>query len=85
MSSMRNSVLRKVATAAAAATAASAFTIPATAAGAGPPQNGGGCHMVSSPSRNGLVQMMVGSANGQGAKKMGAMLSHFSNQPFCGF
>jgi hypothetical protein len=85
MSSMRNSVLRKVATAAAAMTAASALAIPATAAGAGPPQNGGGCHMVSSPSRNGLIHMMAGSANGQGAEKMGELLSHFSNRPFCGF
>jgi hypothetical protein len=85
MSSMRSSVLRKVATAAATATAASAFAIPATAAGAGPPQNGGGCHMVSSPSPNGLFHMMAGSANGQGAEKMGAMLSHFSKEPFCGF
>jgi hypothetical protein len=85
MSSMRNSVLRRMVTAAAAVTAASAFAIPATAAGAGPPQNGGGCHMVSSPSRNGLIHMMAGSANGKGAEKMGEMLSHFSNQSFCGF
>jgi hypothetical protein len=41
--------------------------------------------MVSSPSSNGLFHMMAGSANGQGAEKMGGMLSRFSPDPFCGF
>jgi hypothetical protein len=83
MSSARSKVLRRVRVIAAAVTAASAFAIPAATAGAGPPQNGGGCHMVSSPSST--FHMMAGSANGQGAGKMGEMLSHFSPDPFCGF
>jgi hypothetical protein len=63
--------------------ATSAFAIPAGAAG--PPQDGGGCHMVSSPATTGLVHMMVGSANGHGAGNMAAMLGRFSPAPFCGF
>ena len=65
------------------AIAMSAFTIPAAAAG--PPQGGGGCHMVASPSLTGLSHMMAGSAKGQGAANMVAMLSRFSPDPFCGF
>jgi hypothetical protein len=68
-------------------TATSVFGV-ATAAAAGPPQGGGGCHMVSSPSSIGLDQMMAGSGasrdgDGVGAKKMIDMLSRFSDQPFC--
>jgi hypothetical protein len=66
-------------------TAATAFAIATATAGAGPPQGGGGCHMVSSPTSNGLFHMMAGSANGHGAAKMGEMLSRFSPDPFCGF
>ena len=85
MFSTHSNVLRRARVIAAAVTAASAFAIAATTAGAGPPQNGGGCHMVSSPTSNGLLHMMAGSANGQGAGKMGEMLSRFSRDPFCGF
>jgi hypothetical protein len=84
MSSTRSKVLSSVGVIAAAVTA-SAFAVPTATAGAGPPKNGGGCHMVSSPSSNGLFHMMAGSANGHGAEKMGGMLSRFSPDPFCGF
>jgi hypothetical protein len=67
---------------AAVAAATCAFAIPARAAG--PPQGGGGCHMVASPSSTGLFHMMAGSANGHGAESMVAMLSRFSPDPFCG-
>jgi hypothetical protein len=67
----------------AAAFATSAFAIP-TATAAGPPQGGGGCHMVASASSTGLDHMMAGSGNGQGAGNMVDMLSRFSPEPFCG-
>ena len=59
-------------------------SVPAAAADTGPPQGGGGCHMVQSPSSTGLDQMMTGSANGNGAAEMGDMLKLFSPDPFCG-
>jgi hypothetical protein len=40
--------------------------------------------MVASPSATGLDHMMAGSANGNGAANMIAMLSQFSPDPFCG-
>jgi hypothetical protein len=40
--------------------------------------------MVASPSAAGLDHMMAGSANGNGAANMIAMLSRFSPDPFCG-
>ena len=83
MLSRCHSVRMRAGLVAAVVTATSAFAIPAGAAG--PPQGGGGCHMVSSPSTTGLVHMMLGSANGQGAANMAAMLSRFSPEPFCGF
>ena len=63
-----------------------AATIPPAGQAAGPPSGGGGCNMVAGAehSSTGIVQMMVGSANGNGAQKMGAMLSKFSSQQFCG-
>jgi hypothetical protein len=63
--------------------ATTAFAIPPATA-AGPPQGGGGCHMVTSPSSSGLEHMMAGSGNGQGAGNMVDMLSRFSPEPFCG-
>jgi len=65
---------------AAVVTATSAFAIPAGAAG--PPQGGGGCHMVTSPKST--DHMMAGSAHGVGAVNMAAMLGRFSPEPFCG-
>ena len=82
MLSKCRSVLVRAGLIAAAVTATSAFAVPAGASG--PPRDGGGCHMVSSPATTGLVHMMAGSANGQGAENMGAMLSRFSPEPFCG-
>jgi hypothetical protein len=52
-------------------------------ADSGQPQQGGGCHMVFSPSTTGLNQMM-GNASSTAAQNMVAMLSKFSNQQFCG-
>ena len=66
---------------AAVVTATSAFAIPAGASG--PPQGGGGCHMVTSPKST--DHMMAGSAHSEGAANMVAMLSRFSPEPFCGF
>jgi hypothetical protein len=66
------------------AIATGVVAIPVTSAVAGPPQQGGGCHMVFSPSSGGLSNMMAGSANGEGAANMAAMLSRFSPLPFCG-
>jgi hypothetical protein len=51
--------------------------IPVAGADTGPPQQGGGCHMVFSPSSTGLTNMMAGSAHGQGAANMADMLSRF--------
>jgi hypothetical protein len=88
MSKRCHRVLTRAALGAAVVTATSVFGI-ASAAG-GPPQGGGGCHMVSSPSSIGLDQMMAGSGasrngDGVGAENMGDMLSRFSDEPFCGF
>jgi hypothetical protein len=86
MSRKCRSVLRRAGLAAALALATSAFAAPAATA-AGPPQGGGGCHMVSSPNSTGLTQMMAGSAgstDGIGAENMVDMLSRFSPEPFCG-
>ena len=83
MSSICRSVFRRAGLAAALALATSAFTVPVASA-VGPPQSGGGCHMVASPSSTGLDHMMAGSVNGQGAGNMVDMLSRFSNEPFCG-
>jgi hypothetical protein len=66
------------------AIATGVVAIPVASAAAGPPQQGGGCHMVFSPSPTGLTNMMAGSANGEGAANMAAMLSRFSSLPFCG-
>ena len=78
------SVLPKAGLVAAVVTATSLFGIPAAFAGEGPPQGGGGCHMVASPSSTGLFHMMAGSASGEGAGNMVEMLSRFSPDPFCG-
>jgi len=82
MSRRCHSVLGKAGLLAAVVTAASGFVPVATAAG--PPQGGGGCHMVSSPSFSGLEHMMAGAANGEGQANMIDMLSRFSPEPFCG-
>jgi hypothetical protein len=68
---------------AAVVTAVSVTAAPAAMA-SGPPQDGGGCHMVASPSATGLEHMMSGSAHGNGASNMIAMLARFSPEPFCG-
>ena len=86
MSRRCHSVLGRAGLLAAVVTAASVFAVP-VATVAGPPQGGGGCHMVSSPSVSGLNHMMAGSAgstNGIGAENMVDMLSRFSPEPFCG-
>ena len=77
------STLTRAGLAAAALTAVSVSGVPAAAA-SGPPEGGGGCHMVASPSATGLQHMMSGSANGNGAANMITMLSRFSPDPFCG-
>jgi len=77
------SILTRVGLAAAAVAAMSVSGVPAAVA-SGPPEGGGGCHMVASPSATGLQQMMSGSANGSGAANMITMLSRFSPDPFCG-
>lgn len=66
------------------ALAVAAVASRASAAGAGPRQSGGGCHMAFSPSSTGLANMMVGSAHGEGAANMADTLSRFSPLPFCG-
>jgi hypothetical protein len=68
----------------AAVVATGAWSVPIAVAGGGPPQGGGGCHMVSSPSSTGLNHMMAGSSIGNGAANMVEMLSRFSSVPFCG-
>ena len=83
MSRKCRSVIRRTQFVAALVTATSAFIIPAATA-SGPPQGGGGCHMVASPSAIGLDHMMAGSSNGEGAGNMVDMLSRFSPEPFCG-
>lgn len=83
MSGKCRSVLGRAGLAAALALATSAFAVPAATA-AGPPQGGGGCHMVTSASSSGLDHMMAGSSKGEGAGNMVAMLSRFSPEPFCG-
>jgi hypothetical protein len=75
-------MVSRIRNAAAVVMATSVFAAPAAAAG--PPQGGGGCHMVASPTSTGLAHMMLGSANGQGAANMVAMLGRFSSAPFCG-
>jgi hypothetical protein len=68
---------------AAVVTVVSGSAMPAAMA-SGPPQGGGGCHMVTSPSATGLEHMMSGSAHGNGATNMITMLARFSPEPFCG-
>jgi hypothetical protein len=80
----RLSVLTRTGLVAAVVTAMSLFGIAAAAADTAPPEGGGGCQMVASPSSTGLFHMMAGSANGEGAGNMVEMLSRFSPDPFCG-
>jgi hypothetical protein len=83
MSRRSRSVLGRAAVLAAVATAASVFAV--SVATAGPPQGGGGCHMVSSPSSSGLNHMMAGAANGEGQTNMIEMLLRFyPDALFCG-
>jgi hypothetical protein len=77
-------VAAKVGLLAAVVGATGAWSVPMAVADGGPPQGGGGCHMVSSASSTGLSHMMAGSANGNGAANMVEMLSRFSPVPFCG-
>jgi hypothetical protein len=86
MSKRCPSTLTRAGLAAAAVTAVTVSAVSAVpaAAASGPPAGGGGCHMVASPSATGLDHMMAGSANGNGAANMIAMLSQFSPDPFCG-
>jgi hypothetical protein len=83
MSRRCRSALGRAGLLAAGVTAASVVAVPVATA-AGPPQGGGGCHMVSSPSVSGLNHMMAGAANGEGQANMSDMLSRFSPEPFCG-
>ena len=83
MSRRCRSVLGKAAVPAEVVIAAIVFAVPVATA-AGPPQGGGGCHMVLSPSSSGLEHMMAGAANGDGQANMIDMLSRFSPEPFCG-
>ena len=80
----RRKLATKVALTAAVVGATGAWSVPMAVAGGGPPQGGGGCHMVSSPGSTGLNHMMAGSSNGNGAANMVEMLSRFSPEPFCG-
>jgi hypothetical protein len=69
------------------ALASSAVAIPMAGADPGPPQQGGGCNMVfgpffHSPNSNWL-NMMAGSANGDGAANMADMQTRFSDLQFC--
>jgi hypothetical protein len=83
MSRTCRSVLGRAAGLAAVVTAASVFAVPA--AMAGPPQGGGGCHMVSGPPPSGLDHMMAGAANGDGQANMIEMLLRFyPDALFCG-
>jgi Spy/CpxP family protein refolding chaperone len=77
MSRESRSVFRRAWLAAALAVTTSAFAVPAATA-AGPPQGGGGCHMVTNSGASDLEHMMTGSANGEGGGNMGDMLSRFS-------
>jgi len=84
MSRRCRSVLGKAAVPAAVVIAAIVFAVPVATA-AGPPQGGGGCHMVSSPSTSGLDHMMAGAANGAGQTNMIEMLLRFyPDALFCG-
>ena len=84
MSRRCRSVLGRAAVPPALLTAAIEFPVPAATA-AGPPQSGGGCHMVSSPSFGGLNHMMAGAANGEGQANMIEMLLRFyPDALFCG-
>ena len=76
---------RRIATISMTVALASGTVVAIPVAGAtGPPQQGGGCHMVFSPSSAGLTNMMAGSAHGEGAANMSDMLSRFSTLEFCG-
>ena len=84
MSRRCRSVLGRASVPAALVIAAIVFAVPVATA-AGPPQGGGGCHMVSSPSFSGLNHMMAGAANGEGQAKMIEMLHRFyPDALFCG-
>lgn len=64
------------------ALAAAAMAAPVAIAETGPPQLGGGCHMVWSPKST--DSMMSGSANGAGQVQMAQMLSRFDpNNNYC--
>ena len=80
----RRELATKVGLLAAVVGATWAWSVPTAVAVEGPPQDGGGCHMVSSPSSTGLNHIMAGSSNGNGAANMVEMLGHFSPEPFCG-
>ena len=56
---------------------AGASSAPVATADTGQPQQGGGCHMLSSPSTTGGNQMMA-NASGNSAQNMAAMLTKFS-------
>jgi hypothetical protein len=56
--------------------AAGGITAPVASADTGQPQQGGGCHMLSSPSTTGGNEMMA-NASGTAAQNMGAMLGKF--------
>ena len=80
----RRKLTAKLGLLAAVAGSTCAWSVPTAIADGGPPQGGGGCHMVSSPSVSGLDHMMAGAATGEGQASMIDMLSRFSPDPFCG-
>ena len=61
--------------------------VPVAGADSGPPQQGGGCNMVFGPAfhdpNSSWLNMMTGSANGEGAANMQNMQSRFSTLQFC--
>ena len=84
MSRRCRSVLGRAAVLAALVIAVLVCAVPVATA-AGPPQGGGGCHMVSSPGTSGLNHMMAGAANGEGQANMIEMLLRFyPDALFCG-
>jgi hypothetical protein len=84
MSRRCRSVLGRAAVPVALVIAAIVFAVPVATA-AGPPQGGGGCHMVSGPPPSGLDHMMAGAANGEGQTNMIEMLLRFyPDALFCG-
>jgi hypothetical protein len=69
------------------AVATGGVAIPVAGADTGPPQQGGGCNMVFGPAfhspNSNWLNMISGSANGDGAANMADMQTRFSDLQFC--